>query len=665
MIFLFLFLSLFLGLNIRYSLILGIIGILVLLIFVFRRFNKKVASISLVFFLFGVGISFINIDIHKNEYQGMVVEVKDNYFVFSSSLEKMYVYEPDHFHEIGDILYIVGYKKELDFVHLESEFDFKDYLNKKGIRYQLEYKTIEVKYYNFIKVNYLRKKFLSNFDENTASVVSGLLFGVSKNSDYIDLGRDMQIVRLISSTGIYLSLIYKIINFFISKVFKRKRINEPVSVLLLTPLLIFSFPKFAVCKFFALKGLRFINCGLLKNRFSYLDILSISAIIFLILDPNLVRQDSFILCYSIPIIYLYINGSFHMKKRWAKGAFALISIYLLCLPILIKYYSEIAILSPLIQILFAPLFSFLYLLSLLSFIGTPIYGFVSNYTSLIYNWLNSLGKFNPVVFTGSISEIGIVLYEIIFLTCLYFLSIKLKPLSKVSILVYSCFVLYFIIPFQAFKEYVSFINVGQGDSTLICYKSTTILIDTGGSKSKDVATEVLIPYFKKQQIYKIDLLITTHDDFDHSGAVTSLMNNFNVSSYITDYQAFPLTINNVTLTNYNVYPSLWSEKNDRSLVIGFNINRKDYLVMGDAPIKIENAIMNDNKYIPCDILKVGHHGSKTSTSEKFIKFLRPKIGVISCGKNNMYHHPHNEVIAILNKYQVEIRRTDLESTITF
>ena len=595
----------------------------------------------------------------------MVVEVKDNYFVFSSSLEKMYVYEPDHPHEIGDILCIVGYKKELDFVHLESEFDFKDYLNKKGIKYQLEYKTIEVKYSNFIKVNYLRKKFLSNFDENTASVVSSLLFGVSKSSDYIDLGRDMQIVRLISSTGIYLSLIYKIINFFISKIFKRKRINEPVSVLLLTPLLIFSFPKFAVIKFFTLKGFRFINRGLLKNRFNYLELLSISAIIFLILDPNLARQDSFILCYSIPIIYLYINGSFHMKKRWIKETFTLTNIYLMCLPILIKYYSEIAILSPLIQILFAPLFSFLYLLSLLSFIGIPIYGFVSNYTSLIYAWLNSLGKINPVVFTGSISEIGIVLYEFIYLTCLYFLSIRLKPLSKVSILVYSCFILYFIIPFQAFKEYVSFINVGQGDSTLICYRNTTILIDTGGNKSKDIATEVLIPYFEKQQIYKIDLLITTHDDFDHSGAVTSLMNNFNVSSYIIDYQAFPLTINNVTLTNYNVYSSLWSEGNDRSLVIGFNINHKDYLVMGDAPIKIENAIMNDNKYIPCDILKVGHHGSKTSTSEKFIKFLRPKIGVISCGKNNMYHHPHNEVIAILNKYQVEIRRTDLESTITF
>ena len=87
--------------------------------------------------------------------------------------------------------------------------------------------------------------------------------------------------------------------------------------------------------------------------------------------------------------------------------------------------------------------------------------------------------------------------------------------------------------------------------------------------------------------------------------------------------------------------------------------------MGDAPIKIERAIMKDNKYIPCDILKVGHHGSKTSTSDDFVKYLSPKVGVISCGKNNYYGHPHQVVIAILKKYHVEIRRTDLESTITF
>ena len=224
----------------------------------------------------------------------------------------------------------------------------------------------------------------------------------------------------------------------------------------------------------------------------------------------------------------------------------------------------------------------------------------------------------------------------------------------------------YLFPLKAIiRDYVSFINVGQGDSTLIKYKNSTILIDTGGNKYKDIAKEVLIPYFKNQQIYRIDMLITTHDDFDHSGAVTSLVNNFNVRNYVKDYQYFPLNVNGLEIKNYNIYPELWKEENDKSLVLGFKINNYNYLVMGDAPKKIENEIVKNNTYIPCDILKVGHHGSKTSTGDNFIKYLRPKFAVISCGKNNMYGHPHESVLAILRRYEVVIRRTDLESTITF
>ena len=215
------------------------------------------------------------------------------------------------------------------------------------------------------------------------------------------------------------------------------------------------------------------------------------------------------------------------------------------------------------------------------------------------------------------------------------------------------------------KDYVTFINVGQGDSTLIKYKTSTILIDTGGLKYKDIATEVLVPYFKKKQIYQIDLLITTHDDFDHSGGVTSLAENFKVKRYEKDYLSFPLNVNGLTITNYNVYPELWNEENDSSLVLGFKINSYNYLVMGDATKEIEYEIMKHNDYVPCDILKVGHHGSKTSSSDEFIKYLHPTVAIISCGKNNSYGHPHSEVLAVLKKNKVIIRRTDLEGTITF
>ena len=87
--------------------------------------------------------------------------------------------------------------------------------------------------------------------------------------------------------------------------------------------------------------------------------------------------------------------------------------------------------------------------------------------------------------------------------------------------------------------------------------------------------------------------------------------------------------------------------------------------MGDAPKEIEKKIIKDNKNIKCDYLKVGHHGSNTSTCEEFVKTIKPKEAIISCGYKNFYNHPHKEVIDILNKYNVKIKRTDIEGTIKY
>ena len=87
--------------------------------------------------------------------------------------------------------------------------------------------------------------------------------------------------------------------------------------------------------------------------------------------------------------------------------------------------------------------------------------------------------------------------------------------------------------------------------------------------------------------------------------------------------------------------------------------------MGDAPKEIEYKIIEDYKFINCDILKVGHHGSNTSTSDAFIKYLKPKEAIISCGKNNKYGHPHKETVSTLKSNNVSIRRTDKEGTINY
>jgi competence protein ComEC len=178
-----------------------------------------------------------------------------------------------------------------------------------------------------------------------------------------------------------------------------------------------------------------------------------------------------------------------------------------------------------------------------------------------------------------------------------------------------------------------------------------------------MAEEVLIPYLRKKRIYHLDYLIASHGDYDHIGAKDSLLKNFSVGKFIDSTESFPLTFGNVTLTNYNHYKA--SDENEKSLVLGMDFMDKKWLFMGDAPMEIEEEIIKDYPTLDCDILKAGHHGSKTSSSLDFLKTVTPDTAIISVGYKNHYGHPDKEVIARLESLNIEIRRTDVEGTITY
>ena len=181
----------------------------------------------------------------------------------------------------------------------------------------------------------------------------------------------------------------------------------------------------------------------------------------------------------------------------------------------------------------------------------------------------------------------------------------------------------------------------------------------------DIANDVLVPYLKKKRIYKIDMVFITHYDYDHYGALEDLQKTYKVNQVYDYSSSFPVKMGDITFNNYNYYGEGRTEENDKSLVLGFNILHKDFLVMGDAPTYVEKEIIKNESSVPCDILRVGHHGSNTSTCEEWIKYTTPEEAVISVGKGNKFGHPNKEVINVLNKYKIKIRRTDIEGTIVY
>ena len=234
---------------------------------------------------------------------------------------------------------------------------------------------------------------------------------------------------------------------------------------------------------------------------------------------------------------------------------------------------------------------------------------------------------------------------------------------------------------------VHYIDVGQGDSTLIRYKNYSILIDAGKKEYGDT----VVSYLEQQGTEKLDLIIATHPDADHIGGMQTVLervpcdlyvmpqlpSNFNrtkteaslISALRTMNVKSEYAVNkkeynfkDLKVTTYMTEEDR-ANKNDYSVVTKVTYKNSSYLFMGDAGKDVENEFMNKNYNIKADILKVGHHGSFKSTSEDFLLAVKPIVAVISCGKDNEYGHPHNEVLSNLHKNNIKDYRTDIKGNI--
>lgn len=229
---------------------------------------------------------------------------------------------------------------------------------------------------------------------------------------------------------------------------------------------------------------------------------------------------------------------------------------------------------------------------------------------------------------------------------------------------------------------ITYLDVGQADSILIQNKGHNMLIDAGNNEDGPL----LVQYFKEQNITKFDYLITTHPHEDHIGGMDDIINNFDIEKiYMPDVTTTTKTFldvleaiekknmtydvpninQNFTLGNtlFQVIYTGNDKKNlnNSSIILKATFKNTSYLFTGDATSEVEKKILNKN--IQATVLKVGHHGSKYSTTTDFLNKVNPKYAIISVGKNNSYNHPNQVTINKLEKKNIEIHRTDQEGSI--
>ena len=236
---------------------------------------------------------------------------------------------------------------------------------------------------------------------------------------------------------------------------------------------------------------------------------------------------------------------------------------------------------------------------------------------------------------------------------------------------------------------VHFIDVGQGDSALLQTPKGSVLIDCG---EKEYGDDV-VNYLKSCGVTGLEYFIVTHPDSDHMGSAEYVLKNVKVKNFVINAKEKSTTIfenmldaaEDAGLETYIAdagdkftvgalqlsilsprvedIPKL--ESNDSSLVILATYGERSFLFTGDAETKAEQYILNQKLNLDCDVLKVSHHGSNSSTCQEFLNATTPDYAVISVGENNMYNHPNSETLKALKGINAKIYRTDLCGDITF
>lgn len=459
-----------------------------------------------------------------------------------------------------------------------------------------------------------------------------------------------------------------------------------------------------------------------RTKFLPLDALSIVFLIMVSIDPYYITDIGFQLSFLVSLFLILSSAKIIAvyNSYWKQLVTVTMIAQICALPLILNYNYEISLLSLPLNFIYVPLMSVIILpLSVISFIVSHLYEPLASIPVMV---LSSVLDFSDLLLdqTEKVSAFTLILgkpsrglFLIYYVAIIYFfISWEYPKSQKASLQKAVAFLLllssyHWFSPFLLDEGKITIIDVGQGDSILIelPYRKAVYLIDTGGvvSFSKEdwqkrknpfeVGEDIITPLLKAKGIRTIDKIILTHGDFDHFGGTEAVIQNFKVKEIIVgrghianriseeEKKLFTLIQRKKIKVKAVKKGDSWRigqfafyvvgpngnevNKNDGSIVLFTTLGGKRWLFTGDLEEQGERNLLEQYPNVRADVLKVGHHGSLTSTSESFLKQINPNVALISVGKNNRFGHPHPDVIELLEKQNITILRTDENGAICY
>lgn len=613
---------------------------------------------------------------------------------------------------------IEGKYEQIEQATNPGQFDFNEYLKKQGINGQFLISSIHnVACTGSSKFQILyetRQKLLAGATDqikpNTSMWLKALIIGDKTDlpDETVKVFERWGLSHILAISGLHVGLLIGIIYLILVKSNLLTKENAEWFLIVFLP--IYAVIAGGAPSVWRSSLMAFIVLILAKLNVKLIatDIVSIVLIVLLVLEPNMIMQIGFQFSFLV-------SGALIISRKWImEGSSPLIQLFrisflsqMVIVPIQVLYFYQVQPLSILLNVFVVPYFSIfviplLFMMLLFIWIPNPILSVIEVVFIHIHEpFLKILGvidqTFHMPIYPGELSTLTILLYYILFYLLMLFLQLKKRPLAFLS----GCMLIILLVglalrPYISSVGSVTMLDIGQGDAFVVelPYRKGVIFIDAGSTfsfhdmkPSERVYKSVIAPYLHSKGIEKIDAVFLSHEHVDHDGSLLFMLKDFKIDTVIISPIYKPINemqeawkehstrvhfmksgeqVNIKGQSLIALAPLIETNSaNENSLVLYTKFGDKGFMFTGDIGVETERQIMNMYPSLTVDVLKVGHHGSNTSTSASFLEHYQPKYGLISAGRRNSFGHPTKNVIDTLIENEVNIFRTDKQGAVQY